>query len=56
MSCVQNGERPATDGTCGLAVVQALEAAELSLRTGRTVYLTDGYGLAAEEQVPELAS
>ena len=56
VSCVQNGERPATDGTCGLVVVQALEAAELSLRTGRTVYLTDGFGLAVEEQVPELAS
>ena len=56
VTCVQNGERPATDGTCGLAVVQALEAAELSLRTGRTVHLTDGYGLVAEEHVPELAS
>jgi hypothetical protein len=56
VSCVQNGQRPATDGACGLAVVQALEAAELSLRSGRTVYLTDGYGFAAEEQVPELAS
>ena len=56
VSCVQNGERPATDGVCGLAVVQALEAAELSLRSGRTVYLTDGYGFAAEDQVPELAS
>ena len=34
---IQTGERPRSDGRSGLAVVQVLEAAELSLRQGRPV-------------------
>jgi predicted dehydrogenase len=57
VSCVETGQRPATDGRCGLAVVRALEAAELSLRTGRTVHLgDDDFELEADTLLPELAS
>jgi predicted dehydrogenase len=41
VSCVGSGTRPATDGVNGLAVVQALEAAQISLRTGRPVHLSE---------------
>jgi predicted dehydrogenase len=54
--CVQNGERPATDGQCGLAVVQALEAADLSMQTGRTIQITEAFELEVEEQLPELTA
>lgn len=37
--CIQTGERPKTDGASGLRVVEALEAAETSLRTGHPVHL-----------------
>jgi predicted dehydrogenase len=40
-SCVASGERPATDGPNGLAVVQALEAAQISLRTRRAVHVSE---------------
>lgn len=41
VTCVRDGERPRTDGENGLAVVRALEAAEVSLREGRPVFLDD---------------
>ena len=40
-SCVERGDRPPTDGANGLAVVQALEAAQISLRAGRAVHLLE---------------
>jgi predicted dehydrogenase len=52
VSCVLTGEQPPTDGHNGLSVVQALEAAEISLRTGGPVQLTDylrPVGAAAEQ-------
>jgi predicted dehydrogenase len=45
IDCLATGARPLTDGQNGLAVVEALEAAELSRRLGRPVLLaelTDG--------------
>jgi predicted dehydrogenase len=45
--CCIDGERPRTDGENGLAVVEVLEAASLSLLEGRPVYI---------EEVSELAS
>jgi predicted dehydrogenase len=56
VSCVSSGARPATDGRCGLAVVQALEAADLSMRTGRTIQITDEFEFEVDAPVGELAS
>jgi predicted dehydrogenase len=39
--CIATGARPLTDGQNGLAVVEALEAAELSRRLGRPVLLDE---------------
>ncbi len=39
LDCVQTGMRPLSDGVNGLAVVEALEAAQLSMREGRAVRL-----------------
>ena len=33
MDCIVNGSRPTVDGSSGLAVVQALECAQISLRS-----------------------
>ncbi len=41
LECIATGARPLTDGENGLAVVQALEAAELSRRLGRPVLLEE---------------
>jgi predicted dehydrogenase len=41
LDCIANGARPLTDGFNGLAVVEALEAAELSRRVGRPVLLAE---------------
>jgi predicted dehydrogenase len=41
IECIASGTRPLTDGTNGLAVVEALEAAELSRRLGRPVLLEE---------------
>lgn len=41
VTCVQTGERPQTDGENGLSVVQALEAADVSLRLGRPVHVSE---------------
>jgi predicted dehydrogenase len=41
IECVASGARPLTDGQNGLAVVEALEAAELSRRLGRPVLLAE---------------
>lgn len=41
VECAAKGERPLTDGENGLAVVETLEAAELSRRLGRPVLLEE---------------
>jgi len=41
IDCIENGDRPLTDGENGLAVVEALEAAEVSRRLGRPVLLDE---------------
>jgi len=41
VECIVNGAQPLTDGENGLAVVEALEAAELSRRLGRPVLLEE---------------
>lgn len=41
VTCVATGATPASDGRCGLAVVEVLEAAQLSLREGRQVSLDE---------------
>lgn len=41
IECIATGSRPLTDGMNGLAVVEALEAAELSRRLGRPVLLAE---------------
>ena len=43
VDCAISGERPRTDGENGLAVVEVLEAAQRSLREGRSVTLGDGH-------------
>ncbi|MFN2589241.1 MAG: Gfo/Idh/MocA family protein [Actinomycetota bacterium] len=47
VSSVMSRERPDTDGENGLAVVQVLEAAELSLRLGHQVDLDQAFGRPA---------
>jgi predicted dehydrogenase len=57
VSCVQMGERPATDGDNGIAVVQALEAAQMSLRSGRPVHLSETeFRLAWDAGLTEVAT
>jgi predicted dehydrogenase len=51
VDCVLSGERPRTDGENGLAVVDVLEAAQRSLREGRSVRLADLHD--ATHRVPE---
>jgi predicted dehydrogenase len=41
VDCIESGDRPLTDGANGLAVVEALEAAEVSRRLGRPVLLDE---------------
>lgn len=41
IDCIESGARPLTDGENGLAVVEALEAAEVSRRLGRPVLLEE---------------
>ena len=41
VSSVARGERPPTDGENGFAVVEVLEAAQISFRAGRPVYLSE---------------
>lgn len=41
IECIASGARPLTDGRNGLAVVEAVEAAELSRRLGRPVFLEE---------------
>jgi predicted dehydrogenase len=41
IDCIESGARPLTDGENGLAVVEALEAAEVSRRLGRPVLLDE---------------
>jgi predicted dehydrogenase len=43
IECIRKGMRPRTDGECGLAVVQVLEAASLALRTGLEVPVESGH-------------
>jgi predicted dehydrogenase len=39
LDCARTGRRPSTDGRNGLTVVEVLEAAELSLRSGTPAHL-----------------
>ena len=55
-SCVASGARPATDGANGIAVVQALEAAAISLRTGRPVHVSEMQLRLDWDVEPELAA
>ena len=41
VDCIATGTQPLTDGANGLAVVETLEAAELSRRLGRPVLLEE---------------
>ena len=41
IDCIINGSRPSVDGSSGLAVVQALECAQISLREQRPVALAE---------------
>jgi predicted dehydrogenase len=41
IDCVRTGAKPITDGANGLAVVEVLEAAELSRREGRRVEIAE---------------
>ena len=41
IECITSGATPLTDGANGLAVVEALEAAELSRRVGRPVLIEE---------------
>jgi hypothetical protein len=41
VDCARTGARPRTDGENGLAVVEAIEAAQLSRRLGRPVLLEE---------------
>jgi predicted dehydrogenase len=41
LDCVRDGTRPATDGASGLAVVEALQCAQMSMTQGRTVRLSE---------------
>jgi predicted dehydrogenase len=41
IDCIATGTRPLTDGQNGLAVVEAVEAAELARRLGRPVFLEE---------------
>jgi predicted dehydrogenase len=41
VDCIINGSPPSVDGSSGLAVVQALECAQLSLREGRPVAMAE---------------
>lgn len=49
LDCIRTGRRPHTDGENGLAVVQILEAATLSLRRGRPVSLQTAWPCDGEE-------
>ena len=47
LECVENGQRPLTDGSAGLRVVRVLEAASQSMtKRGRPVELPAGVGSA----------
>jgi len=41
VNCIQTGQTPRSDGYSGMAVVAALECAEMSMRIGRTVQLDE---------------
>ena len=48
VDCIINGTQPSVDGNCGLAVVQVLECAQISLREQRPVALSEVTGQYAE--------
>jgi predicted dehydrogenase len=55
IDCVRTGIKPITDGASGLAVVEVLEAAELSRREGRRVEIAEvrqGSGVEARPLIP----
>jgi predicted dehydrogenase len=41
LDCVRDGTKPATDGANGLAVVEVLQCAQISMAEGRTVRLSE---------------
>jgi predicted dehydrogenase len=51
VACITEGRRPRTDGYNGLAVVQALESANLSMRLERPVALEPVHELAGQPQL-----
>ncbi len=51
IDCIGNDSRPLTDGHNGLAVVQVLEAASVSLREGRPVHLGEVTPAVAPDSV-----
>jgi predicted dehydrogenase len=53
ISCISRGVRPTSDGRAGMAVVRVLEAAQLSMKEGRTVYLNE---IASQAQAGAEAS
>jgi predicted dehydrogenase len=56
-SCIATGEQPSTDGENGFAVVQALEAAQISLRAGRPVHLSETeFRMSFEPEHEELSA
>jgi predicted dehydrogenase len=56
-ACVATGQQPPTDVNNGIAVVQALEAAEISLRVGRPVHISETeMRLGLVEELKELTA
>jgi predicted dehydrogenase len=56
-ACVATGQRPPTDVDNGIAVVQALEAAEISLRVRRPVHISETeMRLGLAEELKELTA
>jgi predicted dehydrogenase len=56
-TCAATGERPSTDGDNGLAVVQVLEAAQISLRTGRPVHVSESeFWVGLEPEADEMTA
>jgi predicted dehydrogenase len=52
IECIASGARPLSDGEDGLSVVEAVEAAELSRKLGRPVYLKEvrcGFGWDSDQ-------
>ena len=53
VSCILDGQTPRSDGRSGLAVVSALECAQLSMQQGRTVLIEE---VTSEHPMADLAA